>query len=106
MKKIALILRYALALVVVRAACASAYRAALAQTAAAAATAKIGALNREQAAAIMPASVYFKGQSASIQGRNSAGIRFPDGSLVFMALVDTSGYSSDVQQRYQGYLLN
>ncbi len=62
-------------------------------------------LNREQATAILPATVFFRGQSASVQGRNSAGIRLPDGKLVLFAMVDTSGYSSAVQQTYQAYLL-
>jgi hypothetical protein len=65
-----------------------------------------GVLDRNQAAAILPKSVFYKGLSATVQGRNSAGIRFGDGDLVLVALVDTSGYSSAVQQTYQAYLLN
>jgi len=63
-------------------------------------------LNREQAAAILPATVFYAGQSAPVQGRNSAGIKLPNGKLVLFALVDTSGYSSAIQQTYQAYLLN
>lgn len=62
-------------------------------------------LNRDQASGILPPSVFFRGQSASIQGRNSAGLRMPDGKLVLLAIVDTSGYSSALQQTYQAYLL-
>jgi hypothetical protein len=62
-------------------------------------------LNRDQASAILPPSVFFSGRSASIQGRNSAGLRMPDGKLVLVAIVDTSGYSSALQQTYQAYLL-
>ena len=62
-------------------------------------------LTRDEAAAIMPPSVFFRGQTASIQGRNSAGVRFPGDRLMLAALVDTSGYSSGVAQRYQAYLL-
>lgn len=62
-------------------------------------------LNRDQAATILPQSVFFHGQSASIQGRNSAGLSLHDGKLVLVALVDTSGYSSALQQTYQAYLL-
>ncbi len=62
-------------------------------------------LNREQAAAILPPSVFFRGQSASIQGRNSAGLKLAGGKLVLVAIVDTSGYSSAIQQTYQAYLL-
>jgi len=67
---------------------------------------ELGVLNREQAATILPATVFYKGQSAPVQARNSAGIRFVADKLVLTALVDTSGYSSAVQQTYQGYLLN
>ncbi len=62
-------------------------------------------LNRDQAAAILPPSVFFRGQSASIQGRNSAGLKLADGKLVLVAIVDTSGYSSALQQTYQAYML-
>jgi hypothetical protein len=62
-------------------------------------------LNAEETAKIMPASVFFRGQSASIQGRNSGGIRFGDKSLLLVSLVDTSGYSSQVQEKYQAYLI-
>lgn len=74
-----------------------------AQTAAAAP--KPGLLNRTEAAAILPARVFFRGQSATIQGRNSAGIRMDDGKLALFTVVDTSGYSSALQQTYQAYLL-
>jgi hypothetical protein len=70
------------------------------------ADAKPGVLDRVQAAAILPKTVFYKNLSATVQGRNSAGIRFGNGDLVLVALVDTSGYSSAVQQTYQAYLLN
>lgn len=54
---------------------------------------------------LMPATVYYRGQSAPIQLRNSAGARFaPDGYLL-VAMVDTSGYASSVQEIYQMYLI-
>ena len=64
-----------------------------------------GVLTREQAGAILPASVFYRGQTATVQARNSAGIRLDGGKLVLAALVDTGGYSTAVQQTYQGYLL-
>jgi hypothetical protein len=65
-----------------------------------------GVLDRTQATAILPKTVFYKGLSATIQGRNSAGIRFGNGDLVLVTMVDTSGYSSAVAQTYQAYLLN
>ena len=55
---------------------------------------------------LMPATVFFRGQSASVQLRNTFGLRFPDGALVLAGLVDSSGYSSGIKQKYQGYLLS
>jgi hypothetical protein len=54
---------------------------------------------------LLPPSVYFKGQSASTQLRNSGGVKFADGLFVLAVMVDTSGYSSDIQQKYQAYLI-
>jgi len=64
-----------------------------------------GVLDAAQAGKLLPASVYFDGQTATTQLRNSAGVRFADGRLVLAVLVDSSGYSGAVQQKYQGYLL-
>lgn len=58
-----------------------------------------------EAGKILPATVFFQGQSASIQARNSAGVRFAKDSFMLVALVDSSGYSSEVQQKYQAYLI-
>ncbi len=54
---------------------------------------------------LLPASVFFRGQSATTQLRNSGGVKFSDGMFVLATLVDTSGYSSDVQQKYQAYFI-
>ena len=62
-------------------------------------------LTADEAAKILPATVFFRGQSAPVQGRNSAGIRFPDQRLMLVSLIDTSGYSSQVQNKYQAYLI-
>ena len=68
-------------------------------------TAAAGLLDRTQAAAIMPDKVFYRGQSATVQGRNSAGFRLADGKMVLAAMVDTSGYSTSIQQTYQAYLI-
>lgn len=62
-------------------------------------------LKASEAGAVLPPAVFFRGQSASIQARNSAGIRFSKDALLLAALVDTSGYSSSIQQKYQAYLI-
>lgn len=64
-----------------------------------------GILNRDQAGPLLPPSVFYLSQVAPIQARNSAGYRFASGRIFLTALVDTSGYSSAVQQTYQGYLI-
>jgi hypothetical protein len=62
-------------------------------------------LNAAEAAKVVPATVFFRGQVASVQARNSGGVKLPDGMLVLFALVDTSGYSTAVQQKYQAYFI-
>jgi hypothetical protein len=54
---------------------------------------------------LLPASVYYKGQSAPAQLRNSGGVKFADGSYVLSTLVDNSGYASDVAAKYQAYFV-
>ncbi len=55
---------------------------------------------------IFPDQVFFRGQVASAQMRNTGGVRFADEMFVLAALVDTSGYSSDIRQKYQAYLIS
>jgi hypothetical protein len=55
---------------------------------------------------LLPEKVFFRGQVATVQARNSAGVRFSDGTLVLAVLVDSSGYSSGLKEKYQGYLIN
>ncbi|MGA2171182.1 MAG: hypothetical protein ABSG62_23610 [Terracidiphilus sp.] len=54
---------------------------------------------------LLPASVYYKGMSAPTQLRNSSGVKLADGFFVLATLVDTSGYASDVQTKYQAYFI-
>lgn len=71
----------------------------------AAATQSPGVLKPADMSSLMPEQVFFRGQSATVQMRNSGGVRYADGMFTLMALVDTSGYSSGIQQRYQAYLI-
>jgi hypothetical protein len=54
---------------------------------------------------LVPASVYYRGQTATTQVRNSGGVKFADGYFVLTYMVDTSGYSSDVAAKYQAYFI-
>jgi hypothetical protein len=62
-------------------------------------------LRAPEATKVLPSSVFFKRQSAPVQLRNSGGVKFADGAFVLAALVDNSGYSTAVQQKYQAYLI-
>jgi hypothetical protein len=64
-----------------------------------------GILKAPDLANLVPATVFFRGQVASVQARNAGGVKLADGMLVLCALVDTSGYSTAVQQKYQGYFI-
>jgi hypothetical protein len=79
---------------------------AVAQQATEATPPKEGVLkSAEVGAKLFPDKVFFKGQSATVQVRNSGGVRFSDGSFVLAALVDASGYASAIREKYQAYLL-
>src|SRR5205807_2713669 len=55
---------------------------------------------------IFPGRVFFRGQSAPVQFRNSGGVHFADDLFVLAAVVDSSGYSTAIKEKYQAYLLN
>jgi hypothetical protein len=77
----------------------------LAKTTTAAPTSAATVLKAADTTNLIPTTVFFRGQVASVQARNSGGVKLPDGMLVLCALVDTSGYSTAVQQKYQGYFI-
>lgn len=54
---------------------------------------------------LLPATVFYRGQVATTQLRNSGAVKFSDGYYVIAALVDTSGYSSAVAAKYQAYFI-
>lgn len=62
-------------------------------------------LTAPDAQKLLPSSLFYAGQTASTQLRNSGGIKFPGGKLVLATLVDTSGYSTALAEKYQGQLL-
>jgi hypothetical protein len=54
---------------------------------------------------VVPQSFYFEGQSGPTQMRNAAAAQLGPRRFVLAALVDTSGYASDVQAKYQGFIV-
>jgi len=55
---------------------------------------------------LLPEKVFFRGQVAPVQARNTGGVHYADGFLVFAGLVDSSGYSTAIREKYQAYLIN
>ena len=62
-------------------------------------------LNQTEAAKIVPTSFYFAGQSAPTQMRNSAVVRLGKDRHVIAGMVDTSGYSTEISGKYEGFLI-
>ncbi len=54
---------------------------------------------------VVPGSFFFAGQTAQVQIRNSVGLKNAAGKLMLAGLVDTSGYSTALQEKYQGFLI-
>jgi hypothetical protein len=55
---------------------------------------------------IFPEQVFFRGQVAPVQMRNTGGVRFSDDVFVLAGMVDSSGYSTAIRQKYQAYLIS
>ena len=62
-------------------------------------------LSSDELKKVVPAEFFFAGQKAPTQLRNAAGFQTADGKLMLAALVDASGYSTAIQQKYQGMLI-
>jgi adhesin HecA-like repeat protein len=62
-------------------------------------------LTGDQLKKIAPSSFFFAGQSAAVQLRNAAGLKNSAGKVVLAGLVDTSGYSTAIAEKYQGFLI-
>lgn len=54
---------------------------------------------------VVPQGFYFEGQSGATQMRNAAAAQLGPRRFVLAGLVDTSGYASDVQAKYQGFII-
>jgi len=54
---------------------------------------------------LFPEAVFFRGQSAPVQMRNTGGVHFTDDYYVLAGMVDNSGYSTGIREKYQAYLI-
>ncbi len=54
---------------------------------------------------LFPESVFFRGQTAPAQMRNTGGVHFSDDFYMLAGLVDNSGYSTGIREKYQAYLI-
>jgi len=55
---------------------------------------------------LFPEHVFFRGQVAPAQLRNTGGVHFADDLYALAGLVDNSGYSTAIKEKYQAYLLS
>lgn len=62
-------------------------------------------INEKAATGIVPTSFYFAGQSAPTQMRNSAAARLGKDRYVLAGFVDTSGYSTEISGKYEGFFI-
>jgi hypothetical protein len=62
-------------------------------------------LSSEELKKVAPAEFFLRGQKAPVQLRNATGFQMADGKVTFGALVDASGYSTAIQEKYQGMLI-
>ena len=62
-------------------------------------------LSADEVKKATPTEYFYRGQKASVQLRNAVGFQQADGKMTLISLVDASGYSTAIQQKYQGLLI-
>jgi len=62
-------------------------------------------LSADEVKKATPTEYFYRGQKAPVQLRNAVGFQLADGKMMLAALVDASGYSTAIQQKYQGLLI-
>ena len=62
-------------------------------------------LSNDELKKAVPVEYFFRGQKAPVQVRNAGGFQLADGKMMLASLVDASGYSTAIQQKYQGMLI-
>lgn len=74
-------------------------------SAAVAQTASNHVLSADEVKKAVPTEYFYRGQKAPVQLRNAVGFQLADGKMTLASLVDASGYSTAIQQKYQGLLI-
>lgn len=62
-------------------------------------------LSSDEVKKAVPTEYFYRGQKAPVQLRNAVGFQLADGKMTLASLVDASGYSTAIQQKYQGLLI-
>lgn len=62
-------------------------------------------LSADEVKKATPTEYFYRGQKAPVQVRNAVGFQLADGKMTLASLVDASGYSTAIQQKYQGLLI-
>jgi len=62
-------------------------------------------LSSEELRKAVPTEYFYRGQKAPVQLRNAVGFQLANGKMTIASLVDASGYSTAIQQKYQGLLI-
>ncbi|HYM75317.1 MAG TPA: hypothetical protein VE377_05000 [Candidatus Dormibacteraeota bacterium] len=62
-------------------------------------------LSSDELKKAVPTEYFYRGQKAPVQLRNAVGFQLADSKMTIAALVDASGYSTAIQQKYQGMLV-
>jgi len=68
-------------------------------------TASKHVLSADEVKKAVPTEYFYRGQKAPVQLRNAVGFQLADGKMTLASLVDASGYSTAIQQKYQGLLI-
>ncbi|MFZ0419310.1 MAG: hypothetical protein WAM04_14520 [Candidatus Sulfotelmatobacter sp.] len=62
-------------------------------------------LSADELKNVVPSEFFFRGKKAPTQLRNATGFQTANGKVTFASLVDASGYSTAIQEKYQGMLV-
>lgn len=60
----------------------------------------------EPATKAIPHDFYLEGNRIPVQARNSVLVKCPKGMRIVVGLIDTTGYSSQIQQKYEGMIIS